>query len=53
MPRHSVLTLCRASVNPLTTVPDRSEMAIEPQRGRRMRLQRARDAGRERQRASK
>ena len=51
MPRHSVLALCRTSVNPLTPAPDRSEIAARPQRGRRMRLHWACDAGRGRQRA--
>src|SRR5215472_8026256 len=40
-----------ASVNPLTAVLDRSEIAERPPRGRRIRSQRARDTGRERQRA--
>src|SRR5262244_4214353 len=46
-----VMASCGASVNPLTAVLDRSEIAERPPRGRRIRSQRARDTGRERQRA--
>src|SRR5262249_17056533 len=43
---HGVMASRGASVNPLTAVPDRSEIAERPPRGRRIRSQRTRDTGR-------